>query len=286
MTTLLRAVRFLRRKVHAIQGPVPPPAQAGAAQPLVRTPAMSREEAGRLVARTKWFHTVELIEGLVTPGLAPAPFSPKRYMDDLGFAQDLAGLKILDIGTYDGAMAFELAQRGADVVAVDIRSPDTTGFNAIKQISGIDIPHLQADVTRLHQHFGAEFDHVLYLGVFYHLKDPLGAFESIARVIKPGGILHSEGESYGRYFENTEGVRVAPKEVEKIFSALEALDTAGVPVCMAYPGTYVGGHNWFLPNRSALNGWLDVTGFEVERTWMIDTPSGSRRVLARARRRA
>ncbi len=261
------------------------PTQAVSTIPLIRSPVVSHAEAQRLIADTRWFHTVELIEGLVTPGQAVAPFSPKRYIDDLGFGPDLKGLKILDIGTYDGPMAFELAQRGADVVAVDVKSPDMTAFNTIKRISGIDIPHVQTDVARLHEHFGAEFDHVLYLGVFYHLKDPIGAYESIARIIKPGGILHSEGESYGRYFENTVSVRMELKDVENIFSALEALDNAGVPVSMAYPGTYVRGYNWFLPNRSALNGWLTVTGFDVERTWMIDTLSGSRRVFARAKRR-
>jgi tRNA (mo5U34)-methyltransferase len=252
---------------------------------LIRSPVVSREEAERLVAATRWFHTVELFDGLVTPGLSAAPMSPKRYMDDLGFGPDLKGLKILDIGTYDGPMAFELAQRGADVTAVDIRSPDKTGFNTLKKVSGIDIPHVQIDVGQLHRRFGAEFDHILYLGVFYHLKDPIGAFESIAGIIKPGGVLHAEGESVGRYFEDAKGAKVEPRDVEKILAALETLDAAGIPVSMAYPGSYVRGHNWFLPNRAALAGWLGITGFDVEKMWTVDIAGGRRRVLARAKRK-
>jgi tRNA (mo5U34)-methyltransferase len=254
---------------------------------LIRAPALPREEIARLVAGRRWYHTVELIEGLVTPGLSPVPISPQRIIDALDLGADLRGQRIIDIGTFDGPMAFELAQRGADVVAVDLRSPDETGFNTLKRISGIDIPHVRMDVGQLHERFGAEFDHVLFLGVFYHLKNPLGAFESIARIIKPGALLHTEGESFGRYFEDTHGNRVEPApDADALRAALDALDAAGVPVAMAYPGSYVGGYNWFLPNRSALGGWLRATGFEVERVWALDTVTGSRRVHARARRRA
>jgi SAM-dependent methyltransferase len=247
---------------------------------LIRSPAVSQADAKALVASTKWFHTFEIVDGLVTPGLQPR-FDPGKYIDSLDIGQSLAGVKALDIGTYDGPMAFELAQRGAEVVAVDLRSPDSTGFNTVKKISGVNIRHVQADVCSLDKEFKEDFDIVLFLGVFYHVKNPIGAFESVARVIKPGGILHIEGESFERYFENTKGV---PVNVDQTVVVLEALDEAGVPVCMAYPGTYVHGNNWFLPNRSALRGWIELCGLSVLELKVITTPLGSRRLIARAKK--
>lgn len=250
---------------------------------LVRSPAISRDEAKRLVADTKWFHTFEIIDGLVTQGIHR--IDPKAYADRIGIGSDLAGLKILDIGTYDGPMAFELALRGAQVVAMDIKAPDKTGFNTLAKLTGINIRHVQKDVCEIGEYFPEEFDMVLFLGVFYHVKDPIRAFENVARVIKPGGTLHVEGESFARYFENIAGAKVDPDNLDQILTALDALDDAGVPVSMAYPGTYVGGYNWFLPNRSALRGWIGVSGLEAQELRAIDTPSGSRRLIARASKR-
>ena len=254
---------------------------------LIKKPAVSRFVAEQIVARAKWFHRIEVLDGLTTPGhvpAAPAVHGTKQYMDSLGFGQDLSGLRILDVGTYDGPMAFELAQRGADVVAVDIRRATDTGFDALRKISGLDIPHVQISVYDLHKRFDSEFDAILLLGVFYHLKHPILAFENVAHALKMDGRVYIEGASFGTYLENIDGTRVVPGGTAALFAGLEELDKSGVPVCLAFPGSYLGGNNWFLPNRSALCGWMNAANLQVEMIYAVEGREGRRRIGARGKK--
>ena len=254
---------------------------------LIRAPAVSREDAVKIISRTNWFHRIEVIDGLVTPGVvppAPEVHRTKEYMDGLGFGPRLAGIRVLDVGTYDGPMAFELAQRGAEVVAVDIKNASETGFSALREISGIYLRHVQADVDHINEYFEAEFDIVLFLGVFYHLKNPVVAFENIARTLKPEGLLYTEGASFHRHFEDLDGAPLPIKNLQGASEMLDDLDAAGIPISLAYPGTYMRGNNWFLPNRSALKGWIRSAGLNVDTMYAVDDAAGGRRLGVRARK--
>jgi tRNA (mo5U34)-methyltransferase len=238
---------------------------------LFAEPAVSRDEAARLVSSVKWFHRVEPIEGMIAPGYVP----PQGSYDAAGYADslqlgDIRGKRILEIGTWDGPMAYELAKRGADVVASDIQDPKHTGFNVLGKIGGFKVPYVRTSVYDLHKHFKpATFDIVLFLGVFYHLKHPLMAFEKIASVLKLGGQIRCEGAGIGPYFENLSSEPVLlPAHV---FETLNAMDEAGVPLALSYPGTFRKGENWFLPNKTALKGWMQAAGFDVDGVWMMLT---------------
>src|SRR5687767_838024 len=62
-----------------------------------------------------WYHTMELAPGEVTPGW----FDLRPVIDHLPWP-DVAGKRCLDVGTYDGHLAFEMERRGAaEVVALD-----------------------------------------------------------------------------------------------------------------------------------------------------------------------
>ena len=63
-----------------------------------------------------WYHTLELAPGVVTPGW----FDLRPIVSLLPWP-DVRGKRCLDVGTYDGFLAFELERRGAaEVVATDI----------------------------------------------------------------------------------------------------------------------------------------------------------------------
>ena len=67
-----------------------------------------------------WYHTMELAPGVVTPGW----FDLRPIVDHLPWP-GVAGKRCLDVGTYDGFLAFELERRGAsEVVAIDIDDHD------------------------------------------------------------------------------------------------------------------------------------------------------------------
>src|SRR5881275_1427236 len=70
----------------------------------------------RIAAHPLWYHTIEVAPGVVTPGW----FDLRPIVDRLPWP-DVRGLRCLDVGTYDGFLAFELERRGAhEVVALDI----------------------------------------------------------------------------------------------------------------------------------------------------------------------
>src|SRR3954470_12578378 len=81
---------------------------------------VGESEARETVASNQlWYHTMELRPGLVTPGW----FDLRPIVDRLPWPE-VRGRRCLDIGTYDGFLAFELERRGAsEVVAVDIADP-------------------------------------------------------------------------------------------------------------------------------------------------------------------
>ncbi|HEX3549189.1 MAG TPA: hypothetical protein VHT53_02370 [Candidatus Elarobacter sp.] len=67
-----------------------------------------------------WYHTVDLGDGLVTPGL----YDLRATLDDYGLPADMHGLSVLDAGAATGFFSFAFARRGARVVALELPSLD------------------------------------------------------------------------------------------------------------------------------------------------------------------
>ena len=67
-----------------------------------------------------WYHTVDLGDGLVTPGL----HDYRRSLNEFHFPDDMSGMKVLDVGSATGFFAFEFERRGAQVVSVELPSLD------------------------------------------------------------------------------------------------------------------------------------------------------------------
>src|SRR5204863_4127146 len=68
------------------------------------------------VDAVRWYHTIDLGEGVVTNGVDNTP----QRLARLDFPVSLAGRSVLDVGAWDGFFAFEAERRGASrVVATD-----------------------------------------------------------------------------------------------------------------------------------------------------------------------
>src|SRR5271165_4621593 len=91
------------------------------------------------------FFQYEVEPGLFTPGQGHET-EPKLCLDELGIPRDLAGLRALDIGAWDGPYTFELERRGAQVTALDIQDPDITIFNAVKEIKSSRANYVRGSV--------------------------------------------------------------------------------------------------------------------------------------------
>ena len=98
-------------------------------------PVPGEEEARKFLANAPflWHQQFALAPGVQTPGVNPI----EALLEMSGFPDDLRGKSVLDIGTTNGAVAFEAERRGAErVIAVDIYDPDRFGFVALRELFG------------------------------------------------------------------------------------------------------------------------------------------------------
>ncbi|MEO8751174.1 MAG: class I SAM-dependent methyltransferase [Casimicrobiaceae bacterium] len=151
----------------------------------ITDPAVIREMIGRL---ENWYHQIELAPDIVTPGVHPSRQELAR-LDSIGLPRDARGLRVLDIGARDGFFSFEMARRGAEVVAADYANPIGTGFRIAAEILGSPLTCQVKNVYNVRPEADGLFDVVLFLGVLYHLRNPLLAIDQLRSVLKPAGQL-------------------------------------------------------------------------------------------------
>ena len=131
------------------------------------------EELRRRVAKVNWFHTIDLGDGIVTPGGTTRRASSAW----LPSPRDLRGRTVLDVGAWDGFFSFEAERRGAErVVAIDALlgrpagradrdAPGSTSRGARSARGSRTASSTYSTVAR----DGRHFDVVLFLGVLYHI---------------------------------------------------------------------------------------------------------------------
>lgn len=153
---------------------------------------MERSELEREVAQhSGWYHRIELAPGLITPGAHDSPTALKD-LDRLGLPSSCRGLRVLDIGCRDGFFAFEVERRGGEVIGIDYAEPEVTGFSIASRALNSRVQYLVENVYDLDAEKHGTFDIVLFLGVLYHLRNPMLALDKIRTVHKPGGLLFVE----------------------------------------------------------------------------------------------
>lgn len=152
-----------------------------------------REAIRALIEGTRWYHIIELAPGISTPGTNNCSETLRR-LDALRLPRDCLGLRVLDIGTRDGFFAFEMEKRGAQVVGIDYAAPDATGFSAAARVLGSDVEYRVQNVYELDPQQHGSYDIILFLGVIYHLRNPLLALDRIRSVAKEGASLLLESQ--------------------------------------------------------------------------------------------
>ena len=208
---------------------------------------MEPEELRRGVADIDWWHSIDLGSGVVTPGKADTP----SLLSRLELPASLAGRSVLDIGAWDGFYSFEAERRGAsEVVAMDLHSwqeggeswGSKAGFEFARKARDSKVRDVMADVMELTPEVvGGQFDLVLFLGVLYHLRDPLGGLERVASVTRGQLILET----------------------------LVDLTQIGRPAAAFYPSRdFVESTNWWGPNTPAVIAMLETAGFrDIRVVW-------------------
>lgn len=132
-----------------------------------------------------WYHQITMPDGSVTPGINNSADTFSIY-EKLGFPENLTGKRVLDIGCADGYLSFLAEKRGAsEVVAVDYRLPTASGFAVAAEILNSKVKHVVANVYDLSPKKYGTFDFVIFVGVLYHLRNPLLALDRVRSMSKP-----------------------------------------------------------------------------------------------------
>jgi tRNA (mo5U34)-methyltransferase len=144
-----------------------------------------------------WYHTMELAPGLTTQG----EFDLRPWVERYGLPARLDGMRVLDVGTFDGFWAFEMERRGAaEVVALDVGGEDDfdwpprrrgeratvmrpgSGFALAKEVFASQAERRICSIYNADPSQLGTFDLVLCGMVLIHLRDQLLALERIARL--------------------------------------------------------------------------------------------------------
>jgi tRNA (mo5U34)-methyltransferase len=131
-----------------------------------------------------WFHNLHLINGLQTyPGHFLGDFPSFKWKEIAPhIPENLSGIKVLDIGCNAGFYSFELANRGADVLGIDV---DEHYLRQAKWAAGVMGLQHKTEFRQMQVYDLAntqeEFDIVWFMGVLYHLRYPMLAMDIISR---------------------------------------------------------------------------------------------------------
>ena len=140
-----------------------------------------------------WYHTLEL-PGYETPGL----FDLRPLVPRYGLPERMDGMRVLEVGTWDGFWAFEMERRGATVVALDLddeaaldwpprRRPPSfpeerrgAGFELARELLGSSVERVVLSIYDATPQQLGTFDLVFCGSVLIHLRDQFLALERIA----------------------------------------------------------------------------------------------------------
>ncbi len=243
------------------------------------TEAPGRESlAERLRAAGPWFHNIR-VGGVET---APDHFLgdyPQVKWRSLGPAlpEDLSGRSVLDIGCNAGFYAIELKRRGAArVLGIDTEELYLNQARLLRDELNLDIEYRRCsayDVPSIEE----QFDLVLFMGIFYHLRYPMFALDRVVQKVAPGGTLvfqtlmrpHGSGE---------------PQSVEPDYPFWEESIFAdpSFPQMRFFERAFSGdATNWWVPNRPAVEAILRSAGLRLdahpeEETWLCSPVAAER----------
>ena len=205
-----------------------------------------------------WFHNLHLPGGRQTAPDHPLGDFPAWKWAEIApsLPEDLSGARALDIGCNAGFYAFELARRGADVLAVDIDEHYLVQARwAARQLELADRIELRQmgvyDLARLEE----RFDVVLFLGVLYHLRHPLLALDLVARRASGTLVVQTLTAPGDEQMETPPDVPLAERE---------ALREPGWPAMSFIEHELAGDPtNWWAPTGACVEAMLRTSGLEV-----------------------
>lgn len=133
---------------------------------------MDTETIRTEIAKHRWWHRIDLGDGIVTPGECDHGQTQEELSTRWALPADLSNARVLDIGCWDGLFTIASLRRGAKFVhAVDICDRPTFRL-VVDDVLGLSDRSLflRRDAQAPLDVFG---DIVLCFGVLYHVERPM-----------------------------------------------------------------------------------------------------------------
>jgi tRNA (mo5U34)-methyltransferase len=193
------------------------------------------------VASLPWFHSINLGGGIVTPG-HKSRYEISREAEAIFSPLNLRDRTVADIGAWNGAFTVEAKRRGAArILAMDHYTwahPHFRGkqaFDLVMSRLGIDVETKLIDIQNATAADIRRCEVVLFLGVFYHLFNPISALQVLAEITAEVLVLETHLD----------------------------LENLAKPAMVFYPDRELGGDptNWWAPNRAGMEALLRAVGF-------------------------
>jgi len=156
------------------------------------SPSAPRLSDAELLTRMQsfhWWHSIALRPGLTTFG-GKTELILAQEEEALLSPFNLQGRSVIDVGAWNGHFSFAAKRRGAArVLATDSyiwTHPVWRGreaFDLARAELGLDIEAALVDPPAITEALG-QFDVVLFLGVFYHLYDPIDALARLRGITR------------------------------------------------------------------------------------------------------
>ena len=178
-----------------------------------------------------WFHSIEVGEGVVTPGYK-TPAVIKREVERMRFPE-LRGKSVLDINSWDGFYAFHAEKLGASSVtaldfymwAMDLSEhskyvkecrdqgvyperyetmpyykpkelPGKRGFELARELLGSQVKDRVGDFMAMDLDKLGTFDVVFFLGSLYHMENAFESLKRLARVTKEVAVIETQASEF------------------------------------------------------------------------------------------
>jgi tRNA (mo5U34)-methyltransferase len=209
----------------------------------------------RIAENPLWYHTIEVAPGVETPGW----FDLRPIVDKMPWP-DVEGKRCLDVGTYDGFLAFELERRGAaEVMAVDLADhtqwdwswekrqlgpkvlaamagqDKAAGFHIAHELLESKVERREISVYELSPGEVGSFDVVVCGSLMLHLRDPVRALGAMRSVC--------------------DGVLLSAETIDPVLTLVRRAPAAHFRAGDA--------GQWWVPNPAGHRRMLEAAGFQV-----------------------
>ncbi|HEX6806041.1 MAG TPA: TIGR04290 family methyltransferase [Terriglobales bacterium] len=235
---------------------------ASVPKPLLSATDIASDPAKAKLARQitelgEWFHNLNLHGVPTAPHhfLGDFPSIKWRQIAD-AIPRDLKGATVLDIGCNGGFYSIEMKKRGASrVLGIDVDDRYLNQARFAASTLGVDVELEKCsvyDVDRL----PGQFDYVVFMGVFYHLRYPLFALDKVLKKVGRTLIFQTMVRGSGE---------VQDWESDYPFWNTQIFEQRDFPAMYFIEKSY--SHdptNWWIPNRAAVEAMLRSSGLTLE----------------------